>query len=64
MTGKKTPFTEEIEKYRKYLQMADADVKGGNLRMAAYQESYSSHILSLQIEEDEWLRKQARVSQR
>ena len=60
----KTPFTEEIEKYRKYLQMADADVKGGNLRMAAYQEAYFNHILSLQIEEDEWLRKQARVSQR
>ena len=62
--AKKTPFTEEIEKYRKYLQMADADVKAGNLRMTAYQESYSNHLLSLQIEEDEWLRKQARVSQR
>lgn len=55
----KTPFTDEMKRYRKYVQMAQAEVNAGNHRMEWYLEGYFTHLLSLRIQEDEWKRKHA-----
>ena len=54
----KTPYTEEILRYQKYVDMAQAEVNAGNHRMAWYLEGYFNHLLGLEIQEQTWKQSQ------